>query len=158
MVVVADTSPLNYLALIGRIDLLPALYRRVLIPQAVMDELRHPKAPLVVTTFAQNSSHWLEVVEMGATHQIEGLDAGESAAIVLAEQHPGSLLLIDETAGREEASRRLIAFTGTLGVLRDASQLGLVDLRSALADLRATSFRVSARTLATLLSQGHPGP
>jgi hypothetical protein len=37
-VVVADTSPLNYLALIGSIDLLHLLYGSVLVPQQVVLE------------------------------------------------------------------------------------------------------------------------
>jgi predicted nucleic acid-binding protein len=36
MVVVADTSPINYLVLIEQIDLLTRLYRRILIPPAVL--------------------------------------------------------------------------------------------------------------------------
>ena len=45
MVVVADTSPINYLVLITQIDLLKELYTRVLIPPAVLAELKHPAAP-----------------------------------------------------------------------------------------------------------------
>ncbi|HUE00379.1 MAG TPA: hypothetical protein VMR62_12465 [Bryobacteraceae bacterium] len=33
-VVISDTSPLNYLILIGQADLLPALYTEVIIPQS----------------------------------------------------------------------------------------------------------------------------
>jgi predicted nucleic acid-binding protein len=44
-VVVADTSPLNYLALIGSIDLLRLLYGRVLVPQQVVLELTDLAAP-----------------------------------------------------------------------------------------------------------------
>jgi hypothetical protein len=43
MIVVADTSPLNYLVLIDEIDLLPAIFGQVLLPQAVFQELGHPK-------------------------------------------------------------------------------------------------------------------
>lgn len=43
--VVGDTEPLNYLVLIGRIDILPKLFEKVLVPQAVCNELRHPAAP-----------------------------------------------------------------------------------------------------------------
>ena len=39
MIVVADTSPLNYLVLIGQIDVLKHLYGQVLIPPAVLAEL-----------------------------------------------------------------------------------------------------------------------
>jgi len=35
MIVVADTSPINYLILIGAIDVLPALYQKIVIPTAV---------------------------------------------------------------------------------------------------------------------------
>ena len=40
-VVVADSSPLNYLTLIGSVDVLRLLYGRVLIPRQVADELTH---------------------------------------------------------------------------------------------------------------------
>ena len=39
MIVIADTSPINYLILIGEIDVLPALYGQVLIPPSVREEL-----------------------------------------------------------------------------------------------------------------------
>ncbi|HZL56025.1 MAG TPA: hypothetical protein VFC21_03025 [Bryobacteraceae bacterium] len=46
--VIADTSPINYLLLIGYIHILPALFDRVILPALVRDELNHPKAPLAV--------------------------------------------------------------------------------------------------------------
>jgi predicted nucleic acid-binding protein len=46
--VVSDTSPLNYLILIGQIDILPKLYRRMIIPQSVYDELNAPGTPALV--------------------------------------------------------------------------------------------------------------
>jgi hypothetical protein len=48
MVVVADTTPINYLLLIGEIRLLPALYGNVIVPLAVGSELRDPDAPEIV--------------------------------------------------------------------------------------------------------------
>jgi hypothetical protein len=48
MLVVADTTPLNYLVLIGQVTVLASLYEQVVIPNAVATELRHPKAPEVV--------------------------------------------------------------------------------------------------------------
>ena len=48
MVVVADTSPINYLVLIARIEILKQLYARILIPPAVLAELKHPAAPKAV--------------------------------------------------------------------------------------------------------------
>ncbi len=40
MIVVSDTSPLNYLILIGEEELLPKLFGRVVIPNAVFGELQ----------------------------------------------------------------------------------------------------------------------
>jgi predicted nucleic acid-binding protein len=42
MTVVSNTSPINYLTLIGLGRLLPALFRRVIIPLAVEEELKSP--------------------------------------------------------------------------------------------------------------------
>lgn len=42
IVVVADTSPLNYLVQIRGEHILPQLYERVFVPAAVIEELEHP--------------------------------------------------------------------------------------------------------------------
>ena len=47
MIVVSGTTPLNYLILIGQIDLLPRLYQHVVVPKAVVNELQHLRAPQV---------------------------------------------------------------------------------------------------------------
>jgi predicted nucleic acid-binding protein len=44
--IVSDTSPLNYLVLIGLVELLPKLASDILIPPAVAGELIHPRTPL----------------------------------------------------------------------------------------------------------------
>ena len=48
MLVVADTSPINYLILTQHELLLPALYTHVVIPPAVQQELQDPETPLEV--------------------------------------------------------------------------------------------------------------
>ena len=48
IVVVADTSPLNYLIQINCDHVLPALYERVFVPTAVVEELDHPKSVAAV--------------------------------------------------------------------------------------------------------------
>ena len=44
-VVVADTTPIRYLAEIGHLDLLPRLFETVFIPSVVYKELQHPATP-----------------------------------------------------------------------------------------------------------------
>lgn len=59
--VVSDTSPLNYLILIQRINLLPQLYTLVLIPRSVLEELNAPETPDLVRTWGVGLPDWLEV-------------------------------------------------------------------------------------------------
>lgn len=144
MAVVADTSPINYLVLIDEIGLLERLYRRIRIPELVFEELTHPDAPSPVVNWTTSLPEWVEVVRSpaaGIDPELAGLDGGEAAAIALAQANAGALPLIDETQGRAEAARRHIETVGTLGILRDAAAVGLVDLAAAFAKLRRTSFR-----------------
>ena len=48
MIVIADTSPINYLILIGAINILPALYQKIVVPTAVYDELQSDATPAEV--------------------------------------------------------------------------------------------------------------
>jgi hypothetical protein len=61
MIVVADTTPLNYLIVIGHSNVLPVLYGRVLIPEAVYQELQHPRTPAVVRDKIAGHPSWLKV-------------------------------------------------------------------------------------------------
>jgi len=153
-VVVADSSPLNYLTLIGSVDVLHRLYVSVVVPQQVISELIDPAAPPDVREWASNLPGWIEVRDtVVRDDDMMHLDPGERAAIVLAQSEPGTLLLIDETAGRIEASRRGIRNTGTLGVLRAAALKDFLDLPTALARLLATNFRVSMELVAALVAE-----
>ena len=58
---VSDTSPINYLVLIGQINVLPTLYGRVLIPQSVYEELGALEAPETVREWRANLPSWIEV-------------------------------------------------------------------------------------------------
>jgi predicted nucleic acid-binding protein len=155
-VVVADTSPLNYLALIGEIGVLQRLYGKVVVPAEVLAELGGEHAPNQVTRWVQSRPPWLEV--RAARESLDDpallrLDPGERAAIILAHHEPEVLLLIDDAAGRVEADRRNIPNTGTLGVLRAAAMRRFLDLAPALAQLAKTNFRVSQSLIDELLAE-----
>jgi predicted nucleic acid-binding protein len=51
---------------------------------------------------------------------------------------------MDEIAGRREAARRHLHVIGTLAVLEQAAQKGLLEFRDALQRLERTNFRLSA--------------
>ncbi len=149
MIVVPDTTPLNYLVLIGEIEVLPRLFTRVFVPEIVITELQHPRAPDAVRNWATNPSpDWLEIRNPSALEAaLEFLGAGERAVIELAQEAGADAVLIDERAGRREAARRRLRVLGTLAVLDEAARLGLLDFAAALARLRQTNFRVSRALL-----------
>jgi predicted nucleic acid-binding protein len=60
--VVADTTPLNYLILIRQADLLSALFDKVFIPHIVRDELCHDEAPEEVRRWIAQPPPWLEIL------------------------------------------------------------------------------------------------
>jgi predicted nucleic acid-binding protein len=153
MIVVADTTPVNYLILIGEIDVLAKLYGRVVIPRAVHEELTHFRAPEAVRTWIARPPSWLEILSPGtiADPALEVLDAGEREAIALAEQLSADQLIVDEIMGRREAERRGLPVIGTIGLLREAAGEGLLDLRTSIDRLRKTSFHISPAILASLL-------
>jgi predicted nucleic acid-binding protein len=155
MIVVADTSPLNYLILIEQIEVIEVLYKRVAIPAAVHREMVSPGAPKQVRKWAAIPPGWLEVHPSASSSIVlsERLDAGEREAIGLALFLKSPVLIIDETAGRKEAQRIGLRVIGTLGILRDAHAAGLLNLNNSIQRLQATNFHIAAKTLAELLPE-----
>jgi predicted nucleic acid-binding protein len=153
MIVIADTGPVNYLVLIEEIEILPRLYERVLVPLSVCEELQRPRAPEAVRQWIAQPPRWLEArVPSGLPDpDLARLDAGERDAILLAEELGADQLIIDEIRGRREAKRRMIPFTGTLGVLSAAAESGLLDLRRAVDRLRRTNFHIAQEILDRLI-------
>jgi predicted nucleic acid-binding protein len=145
MIVVADTSPLNYLILLDQIDILHVLYGRILVPHAVLDELLSAEAPSAVRRWATNPPQWLELLSPSTNRiaNIPKLDRGETEAIALAEELNADWLLIDELAGRKEALNRGIPTVGTLGILLEGHRMGTLDFSSSLKQLSSLGFHVS---------------
>jgi predicted nucleic acid-binding protein len=81
------------------------------------------------------------------------LGPGECDAILLAQELGADVLIIDELRGRREAGRRHLHFTGTIGVLRAAAREGLLDFKSAIDQLRQTTFYIAQDVLDQLLRE-----
>lgn len=79
------------------------------------------------------------------------MGAGQREAISLAEKLHADQLIVDDMTARREAERRGLTVIGTLGVLREASADGLLDLRDALQRLSQTTFHVSPDLIRSLL-------
>jgi predicted nucleic acid-binding protein len=154
--VVADTAPLNYLVLIGRVELLSALFEKVFVPEAVRDELRHTEAPDVVRRWVADPPGWIEIVASGQETDdpaLDRLDDGERAAIELAARIGAELILMDDRDGVAVARSKGFAVTGTLGILDLAASRDLIRLDEALERLKTTSFRCRPEIMDALLAK-----
>jgi predicted nucleic acid-binding protein len=165
--VVADTGPINYLVLIGCIDLLPRLFEKVILPSAVEAELNVRNTPALVRNWAANRPAWVGVHQPRGDFDtmdplLIGIHEGEKAAIVLACALDADLLLMNDRKGVHAAREKGLRVTGTLGILDLATQGGRVDFSEAdfsraIERLRRTNFRVADALLDALLEKHREG-
>lgn len=146
-VVVSDTSPINYLVLIGHAETLPLLFGNIFIPSAVHQELQQQGTPAVVRRWIAGAPSWLTVRQGRNMDLSLHLDIGEAQAIALAEEIRADLVLIDERKGSREARKRGLLTAGTLAVLDRADLAGMLDFEAAIAKLEATNFHLPPNIL-----------
>jgi predicted nucleic acid-binding protein len=153
MLVIADTSPINYLVLIEHTAILPSLFGHVIIPPVVAEELQRPRTPAPVRSWMASLPAWLEIRSPRqplATPTLR-LGAGECEALSLAQELHADLLLLDDLEAREEAERHAFLVMGTLRVLELASERGLLDFAATIAKLEATSFHMPVQLVQDML-------
>jgi predicted nucleic acid-binding protein len=154
MPAVSNTSPLNYLILIGCDRVLPDLFGTVVVPEAVARELSSAQAPAVVRQWMSSLPAWVSVrVVTTVAAELRALDDGEAEAIALAVETGAEIVLLDERKGRRAAREQGLSVAGTIGVLDAAAARGLIQLSDALDTLARTSFRISPRFLHQLRSR-----
>lgn len=148
MKTVSNASPLINLARIGRLDVLRDLYRELLIPEAVRQEVvvegeGKPGAMEVAR------SDWIITQQVSNDEEVKllrfDLDAGEAASIVLALEQDADLLLMDDRMGRKLAEHMGLIYTGTVGALIEAKKTGIIEsIEPILEDLRdRAGFRMT---------------
>lgn len=106
---------------VGQAEIFTKLFREVVIPEKVRDELSRTHTPL---------PNWLRVVSIRDTQRAEKyaqiVDRGEAEAITLALELHADRLLIDERKGRRLAAQEGVAVIGLLGVVLLAKRKELV--------------------------------
>lgn len=123
--VIVNTSPLFYLHQIERLDLLQALYRRIIAPTSVQRELLAGQTQ-GLSIPALEQLDWVEIASANARFlpNVTDLGEGEAEVIAIGIENPGSLLILDDALGRRIARLYQLTYTGTLGVLIRAKELG----------------------------------
>lgn len=151
MIVISDTTPIISLSKAEQLEVLEALFGEVFIPEAVYEELtgnqkfqleaeKVKKCPFIKVKQVE------DIKSVNIFQRVTGLDAGESESIVMAEEKQADLLLIDEKKARHVAKQMGLAITGTIGVLIQAYDEGLLSesaIETCLAVMKKCGIRIS---------------
>ena len=133
----------------GNLSLLKNLYKRVVVPLEVHDEiLAGGSFAFGVREFQE--SEWLNVRDSGCNPGpilMHSLDIGEAAVIQSAFDLSVSRVCIDEALGRRVARLHGLNVTGSLGVILKAIREGHeIDLRLCIDRMRIQGVWISKRT------------
>ena len=149
--VFANTTPLQYLHRLGRLDLLREFYGRIVVPVAVADELEAGRS-LGARVPELTAFPWIEIrhAPEPATAFPRFIHRGEAEVLALALDGP--LVIIDDLMARAHAQALGLRCTGTLGViLRAKREQRISAVVPMLAQLHAEGFRIAPSTLADVL-------
>ena len=143
--VISNTTPIIALASIEKLELLPILFKEIIIAEAVRDEI---KAGGRIKVPPPETIEWIKIRKniIGIKDELLlDLDEGEKQTILLAMNTDivtdKCLLLIDERKGRKIASSKGLKIKGTLGILADAKRRGLID------DFKTNAYRLLENNL-----------
>ena len=163
MTTVTNASPLIVLAKINQFSLLPQLFTEIIIPDAVWQEIVIHGAgrPATNAVIQAERQGWLQrrvaQDKLAVSILQTRLGAGESEAIVLAQQCQATWVLLDDDLARTQAHRLQLAVKGTVGILLAGYYAGIVkDLKKSLDELRAHNFRLSDTIYQSVLAHVKP--
>jgi len=147
-IVISDTSCLILFHKIGELELLHKVYDSV------------STTPEVAHEFAEQLPEWINIEKVKDKKYQEFLetqvDWGEASAIALAKEKDSPLLLLDDLKARKLASKLNLRYTGTLGVINKAKQLGVIEnVKPILNKLLATDFWISENIINELLRKNN---
>ena len=143
MLIVSDTTPLHYLIILNRAEILPRLFGEIVIPEAVLLEMKHERTPEIVRLWIESLPAWIKIENASpqSLEKIGGLGRGESEAIALALEQKADALLMDDRKAIREARKNNLTVITTLALLELAAIKNLIDFAEILSQLEQTTFR-----------------
>ena len=144
-IVIADSTCLIGLSKIGQLSILRQLFEKVFIPSAVFHEVVVLGAGRSGANEVKNAE-WIEVQEVENQMAVQAfkltLGAGESEAIVLAQECGADFIILDDWKARQMALGVSLPVIGTVAVLTKATEKGIIkELQATLEDLHKAGFR-----------------
>ncbi len=159
MIIVSNTTPIITLVKIDKLLILKELFGEVYIPKGVYEELISNNA-FKEEAQVINKCEYIKVVTIKNELAVKliqknlGLDLGESEAIVLSEELNSDILIIDEKKGRTVAKSMDINVAGTLGLLIQAKDRGIItNIRVILDSLIESNIRISTKLYEDILNK-----
>ncbi len=157
--IVSDASPLICLTKAGKLYLLKEMFGKVLIEEEVkretIDQGIEEGAPDASVIEDAVKDGWIEVENVEEVKNFSGIHKGEGNSILLAKKHK-CLVLIDEEDGREVARAMGLKVRGSLYVLKNAVERGLMsedDTIKTLDEMIGDGFRISTRIYVKFLEE-----
>lgn len=135
-IIISDTSCFIILTNIGELNLLHKVYEHII------------TTPDIAAEYGEDLPDWITIEKV--TDKLKQqllemqIDKGESSAIALALETPGSTVILDDYKARKVAEQLGINFTGTIGVIIRAKLKGVIpSIKPILAKIKQTDFRLS---------------
>ena len=145
-IIVSDTSCLILLLKIDEIGILKEMSNQVFVTSVIKDELKQD-LPDWIQVLDPKDKHYQSILEID-------LDKGEASAIALMLELDDAILIIDDLKGRKLAEKLGFKFSGTLGLLLKAKQIGIIKrIKPVLDKIRLTNFRFSEKLFTDILNQ-----
>jgi predicted nucleic acid-binding protein len=137
-IVIADTTCFILLENIGEFNLLRSLFTKIITTTTIAEEFGSPLPEWIEIRKPKNISFQNSL----------DIDAGEASAIRLALESQNALLILDDNKGRKTAERLNLLYTGTLGIILKAKNVGIIpSIKPIIQKIQGTNFRFSQKVL-----------
>lgn len=147
---IVDAGPLLFLARLDRLRLLELGVEQVLVPSAVLKEIRQKPDP-VLNSIEACLNDWLQecpLTNMELLRFLPDLGEGEREVIAQAIETRTASVVLDDMDARRLARRLGLQPIGTVGLLLAAKKRGLLpSLKAELERLKASGFWISQAML-----------
>lgn len=164
MRVVSNSTPLIYLSKLGKLELLRKLFREIIIPKEVFNEVvsggKKEKFPEVLVIEDAIHEGWIKTKEIKVDRRLlkfaPELDSGEAEVISIAREVKGDLVLMDDASARSISESFGLNTKGTIYVLLKAYKSGLItkeEVKGLLDKLILAGFRLSSEVYSRILKE-----
>jgi len=154
--VIVNSTPLIVLCNIGKLEILKELYKEIVIPQAVYEEVTVKRDSACRQIISADWIHVEQIKDQSDKKMYKAkLHAGEVEVMILAQEgERADLVVIDDNAAKKTAKYLGLAVTGTVGILLKAKKSGIIkEIRPVLETMKAEGFYISESVEQMILGQ-----